>query len=246
MTCLGHNWKLLNQAGAGIEKDWGRHKLAPVRLEDSNGDRAPTTVTGISNVSSTLLVWSQNNHDTAINYTLVLKSRPNCVLHMKLYYDHNFDKTVLLLRDILLPHTVMEPYPPPFEPTKSRATNLTHNDRIRVATLRKEGYMYKWIHQRLDCTLRQVQYALQHPFTPKKHKGRPFMLIQEETDEIITWICYSKVNWCTSWMKIPAILKLDVSYYCVCSIKCRLLTKNCALKIFYFWMKLSQMPCVSC
>ena len=43
MACLGHNWKLLNQAGAGIEeKDWGRHKLAPVRLEDSDGDRAPS------------------------------------------------------------------------------------------------------------------------------------------------------------------------------------------------------------
>ena len=62
---------------------------------------------------------------------------------MKLYYDHNFDKTVLLLRDILLPHTVMEPYPPPFEPTKSRATDLTRDDRIRVATLREEGYTYE-------------------------------------------------------------------------------------------------------
>ena len=65
---------------------------------------------------------------------------------MKLYYDHNFDKTVLLLRDILLPHTVMEPYPPPFEPMKSRATDLTHDDHIRVAMLREEGYTYKQIH----------------------------------------------------------------------------------------------------
>ena len=76
-------------------------------------------VTGISNVSSTLLVWSQNSHDTAINYSLVLESRPDCVLPTKLYCHHNFDKIVLLLRDILLPYAVMEPYPPPFDPTKS-------------------------------------------------------------------------------------------------------------------------------
>ena len=113
---------------------------------------------------------------------------------MKLYYDHNFDKTVLLLRDILLPHAVMEPYPPPFEPTKSRATDLTRDDRIRVATLREEGYTYERIRQQLGCTLRQVQYALQHPLTFKKCKGRPPMLTQKETDKIITWVCYLKVN----------------------------------------------------
>ena len=79
----------------------------------------PTTmVTGISNVSSTLLVWSQNSHDTAINYSLVLESRPDCVLHTKLYCHYNLDNIVLLLRNIL-PYAVMEPYPPPFDPTES-------------------------------------------------------------------------------------------------------------------------------
>ena len=62
-----------------------------------------TMITGVSSVSSTLLVWSQNSHDTTINYSLVLES----------------DKIVLLLRDILLPYAVGESYPPPFDPTES-------------------------------------------------------------------------------------------------------------------------------
>ena len=45
MTCLGHNWKLLNQAGTGSdERRVEGASLAPVRLEDSDGDRAPSTL----------------------------------------------------------------------------------------------------------------------------------------------------------------------------------------------------------
>ena len=100
-------------------------------------------------------------------------------------------------------------------PPQLRAVDLTRDDRIRIATLRNEGFTYKEISQRLNYTQRQVQYAIQHPLTPKKRKGRPSILTQEEIDEIITWICYSKANRRASWIQIPKLLNLNVSYYCV-------------------------------
>lgn len=109
----------------------------------------------------------------------------------------------------------MELLPPPPEAHKRRATDLTRDDRIRIATLREEGFTYKQISQRINCTPRQAEYACQHPLTPKKRKGRPSMLTQEQIDEIITWICYSKANRRASWMQIPILMGLNVSYYCV-------------------------------
>ena len=90
--------------------------------------------------------------------------------------------------------TSMELLPFTPEAHKRRATDLTRDDRIRIATLREEGFTYKQISQRIDCTQSQVRYACFHPLTPKKRKGRPLMLTQEQIDEIITWIYYSKAN----------------------------------------------------
>ena len=91
------------------------------------------------------MVWSFNTHFTADNYALVHKSRPDRVLHTKLYYKHNFGVITLLLHDNSSLYIIMEllsPSPPP-KSHQSRATDLTRDDRIRVATLREEGYTYK-------------------------------------------------------------------------------------------------------
>jgi transposase len=103
----------------------------------------------------------------------------------------------------------------PENPSYKKAIELTRDDRIRVDTLHNEGLTYAQISQRLSFTQRQVQYAVKHPLTPKKRKGRPSILTQEEIDEIITWVCFSKTNRRASWMKIPTYLNLNVSYHCV-------------------------------
>jgi hypothetical protein len=56
---------------------------------------------GLYIVSSTLLVWSANTHLTAANYTLVLQSRLNFVLHAKLHHHHNLGVIISVLQKIL-------------------------------------------------------------------------------------------------------------------------------------------------
>ena len=135
------------------------------------------------------MVWSQNSDITAINYSLVLDSRPICVLHANLYHHHNFDVIVQLRRDFLVPRMIssfhvrfprstydflvprtisslhirfprsmynieLDPSSPP--PNQLKASDLKRDDRIRVATLRDEGYTYEHISQRLGYNPRQV------------------------------------------------------------------------------------------
>ena len=104
-------------------------------------------------------------------------------------------------------------------PAKSRSTphstQTTRDDRIRVATLRDAGLTYEQISKQLGLTPHQVQYAVKQPSTPRKRSGRPSTLNQEEVDKIIRWMNASEENRRTSWMKIPAILELDVGYYAV-------------------------------
>lgn len=95
------------------------------------------------------------------------------------------------------------------------STQTTRDDRIRITTLRDAGLTYEQISKQLGLTAHQVQYAVKQPITPKKRSGRPATLSQEEVDRIIKWMTASEENRNTSWMKIPAILELDVGYYAV-------------------------------
>lgn len=61
----------------------------------------------------------------------------------------------------------------------------SRDERIRIHTLRNEGYMYKLIAERVGCTERQVGYALSHPLTPKKRSGRPPKLTEAQVDELL-------------------------------------------------------------
>jgi transposase len=102
------------------------------------------------------------------------------------------------------------PYTPP-----PAASNTTRDQRLRAQTLHDFGLTYTQIHEQLGLTLRQIQYAISHRITPKKRSGRPSRLSQEEIDELIAWICLSKANRRTPWIKLPVILELNVGYYCI-------------------------------
>jgi transposase len=105
----------------------------------------------------------------------------------------------------------------PQTPPASDSTILcsTRDQRLQAQTFHDAGLTYAQIRAPLGLTLRQVQYAVSHRLTPKKRHGRPPILTQEEVNDIITWICVSKANRRTLWIKIPMSLKLNVGYYCV-------------------------------
>jgi transposase len=98
-------------------------------------------------------------------------------------------------------------------PPSASTSYSTRDQRLQIQTLRDIGLTYRQIHEQLGLTHRQIRYAISHRVTPKKRSGRPSILTQEEVNEIITWICFSKANRRTPWVKIPIILKLNVSYY---------------------------------
>ena len=55
------------------------------------------------------------------------------------------------------------------EPSTSKhRKQLNRDQRLMVHTLYKAGHTQKWISDHLGFTLRQVQYVLKVPVTPKK------------------------------------------------------------------------------
>jgi transposase len=95
------------------------------------------------------------------------------------------------------------------------AGDAPRDERLQVQTLRRAGLSYSQIQEQLNLTPHQIAYAINHPTTPKKRKGRPSMLSQEEIDHIIHWVCASPRNRRTAWAKIPIILELNVSFYAI-------------------------------
>ncbi len=107
------------------------------------------------------------------------------------------------------------PDPPPNPPQTPHTRHSTRDERLQVQTLRNAGLNYSQIRAQLGLTLHQIAYAVQHRITPKKRKGRPTILTQQEIDDIITWICASKANRRVSWVQIPVILDLNIGQYAI-------------------------------
>ena len=108
------------------------------------------------------------------------------------------------------------PLPPPsleLERLRNlRAPETTRDQRLQAQTLHESGIKYQEIAAQTGLTLRQVQYAITHTVTPTKRKGRKSMLTDDEVQNIINWICASRKNRRTSWISIPTLLHLNVSY----------------------------------
>ena len=70
--------------------------------------------------------------------------------------------------------------------------DLTCDQRLMVLTCRSLGMKYEEIAAHLHITQRQVQHACEagHP-TPKKRSGRPRILTEEQTDQLIKFVTSS-------------------------------------------------------
>ena len=79
----------------------------------------------------------------------------------------------------------------------------TRDQRRDIKLLYDEGHTIAQIAQKQDLTERQVHYALHHPATPQKRKGRPQKVTPEEPEHLINWICSSKTNRRCRWDDIP-------------------------------------------
>ncbi len=72
---------------------------------------------------------------------------------------------------------------------------LTRDQRLQALTAFEFGHTYSEIAVRLNCTIRQVQYATKHRCTPQKHRcGRHNLFNENDTDLLIGFISRSKAN----------------------------------------------------
>lgn len=84
---------------------------------------------------------------------------------------------------------------------------LLRDQRLQIQTFREFGHAtYTEIARESNCTVRQVQYALNHRFTPQKHRcGRHLLLGENDIDVLIDFICASKTNRRMSWLELSMI-----------------------------------------
>jgi hypothetical protein len=93
-------------------------------------------------------------------------------------------------------------------PTPKTIKQTTRDDRIRIQTLYYHaGFTIDQIVLQLyPFTRRQVEYALQHPITPKKKAcGRRPFLSTPRRKFLIDWVCSSKINRRMPWEEIPDV-----------------------------------------
>jgi transposase len=76
--------------------------------------------------------------------------------------------------------------------TPKHRKHLNRDQRLMVHTLYNAGHTQKWISTHLGFTLRQVQYVLTVPVTPKQRTGRPPVLTPEQVQELIQFVRTSK------------------------------------------------------
>jgi hypothetical protein len=85
---------------------------------------------------------------------------------------------------------------------------LTRDERLRIQTLREEGWEIDVIHAHLrttinNLTIHQVEYACRftHP-TSRKRSGRPPLLNKEQETELIAFVRTSKISRRLTYFKL--------------------------------------------
>lgn len=88
-------------------------------------------------------------------------------------------------------------------PIRQKQPDLSRDERLQVRTLRDIGWTYEHIANHLKITQRQVQNTCQaEQTTPKKRKGRDPSLSEEQIEELITFIRYSRTNRLMSYLHL--------------------------------------------
>jgi Transposase len=100
-------------------------------------------------------------------------------------------------------------------PQTPSSSNTTRDQRLQAQTLHNISIPCSRISEQLNLTLRQVRYAINYQIMPKKPSGRPSILIQKMVDYIIIYVCASKANRRTLLTRIPILLELNTSFYCI-------------------------------
>lgn len=76
--------------------------------------------------------------------------------------------------------------------TPKHRKQLDRDQRLQIHTLYRAGHTQKWIAEHLSFTIRQVQYALKQPITPRKKPGKPPLLSPEQSHQLIQFARSSK------------------------------------------------------
>lgn len=77
----------------------------------------------------------------------------------------------------------------------SKRQRLLRDQRLQIQTLRSTNMTYEAIARYLQVTQHAVQYACsQEHITPSKNVGRTSCLIDAQVEELIEYVCLSKLN----------------------------------------------------
>jgi hypothetical protein len=63
-------------------------------------------------------------------------------------------------------------------PQRYKSAELSRDEQLRIKVLCEAGLMHSEVAQRTGATIKQVQYADQHPVTPCRRSGRAPTLSQ--------------------------------------------------------------------
>lgn len=106
----------------------------------------------------------------------------------------------------------MEPIQPPPPDKTAHRKQLTRDQRLQVQALYATGWKYAPIAEELEITHRQVQWAVEHRYTPQNHKSGAHPVIDDISQQIlIEFVCASRRNRRMSYLEISLALNWDVS-----------------------------------
>jgi hypothetical protein len=113
--------------------------------------------------------------------------------------------------------------PPPTIPGPAKAQrhgskHLTRDQRLQVKTLRDAGFPLQDITRLLNVSFHQAQYVSrsEQPVTPRKRKGRPPCLTEEQVNELEVFICSSQTGRLMSYLQLSMTFShFGVSEYAI-------------------------------
>ena len=100
------------------------------------------------------------------------------------------------------------PHPPI---RRSKASDLTRDQRRDCQLLHSIGWSYSQIHRKTGFTLHQIAGACQadRP-TPRKRNGRPPILTQAQVEELVEFVCASAKNRRMSFAQLAEVMEFGV------------------------------------
>lgn len=104
------------------------------------------------------------------------------------------------------------PHPPP---QRTRASDLTRDQRRDIVLLRSLGWKYKDIERFTKATYSQVQTACTSRATPTKRPGRPPLLTQAQIEELVDFVCASQQNRRMSYEQLANTLDFGVGRHAI-------------------------------